>query len=117
MEAAPDLVEESAAGHGSERDGQDGVDARRKGSVGFDRGGAAQAEQKIQGMRGGELRRGTEAAEGVIMLFADPAGGRHEVVRRRRAAVRVRGAREVGQVLRDGVGVGGELRLVAVVEI
>ena len=117
MEAAADLVEESAAGHGTEGDGQDGVDARREGAVRFDRGGSAQAEQEVKRVRGGELRRGAEAAEGVVMLLADAAGGRDEVVRHRRAPVGVGRPGEVRQVLRDGVGVRGELGLVAMVEV
>ncbi len=117
MEAAADLVEEPAAGHGAERDGQDGVDARREGAVRFDRGGAAQTEQEVKRVRGGELRCGAEAAEGVVMLFADAAGGRDEVVRHRRAPVGVGRPGEVRQVLRDGVGVRGEFGLVAMVEV
>ena len=68
-------------------------------------------------MRGRELRRRAEAAEGVIVLLADATGGGDEVVGRRRAAIGVGRPREVGEVLRDGVGVGGKLGLVAVVEV
>ena len=44
MEAAADLVEQAAAGHRAERDGQDGIDARGERAVGFDRRGTAEAE-------------------------------------------------------------------------
>ena len=80
VETAPDLVEQSAPGHRTQRDRQDGVDARGEGPVGFDRGGAADAEQEVERVRRRELRRGTETSEGIIMLLADATSGGDKVV-------------------------------------
>ena len=51
------------------------------------------------------------------MLLADAAGGGHEVLRRGGAAIGIWRPGEVREVLRDGVGISGELGFVAMVEV